>query len=151
MKRIGAIGALVFVLALAGCGAQNAVTVNRDITTGIADAGSVAGNAEQLYQAGSIKQTAGNRQLINGLGNAYNVARESWIVVLNAEAAYNTAQTTQITACVPGAAAATCSSATAAATTARTQLTAAQVDMNAKVTAMAQQTAAVQALAPASK
>lgn len=146
MKRIGAIGALVFVLALAGCGAQNAVTVNRDITTGIADAGSVAGNAEQLYQAGSIKQTAGNRQLINGLGNAYNVARESWIVVLNAEAAYNAAQTTQITACVPGAAAATCSSATAAATTARTQLTAAQVDMNAKVTAMAQQTAAVQAM-----
>jgi hypothetical protein len=149
MKRINA-AVLVFVLALGGCmGSARAPILNRDITTGIADAGSVANNAEKLYEAGSIKQTAGNRQLINGLGNAYNLAKASWLAVLNAEAAYNGAQTNQITACAPAAPPTGCTTATAAATAARVQLSTAQIDMNTKVAAMASQTAAVQALASA--
>lgn len=146
MKRRISAG-LILVLMLAGCAMQQPGAVNRDITTGIADAGSVANNAEQLYQAGKIPQNTGNRNMINGLGNAYNTARAAWTAVLNAESVYNAAQTRQITACAPGAVATGCTDATSAAATARTQLTTAQVDMNAKVSAMASQTSAVQSLA----
>ena len=152
-RSIAAILCLAFLLH--GCAAATPAVVNRDITTGIADAGTVAIQAEQMYQAKQIPQTTANRNAINALGAAYSDAKDSYGVFLTAEAVYNGAVSVQLAACSPAAAGtnlqvngqpATCPAATASVGTARTQLTAAQTAYNAKITTLGTQTTAVQAL-----
>ncbi len=167
MKKYGSRGFAILVIALMivlgaaclsvlqGCSALKAVSsapANETITEVIADAGTVAITAQQMYVAGSIPQTAAVRTAINDLGNAYNAAKSAYQVVLTAEIAYNAAATAQLSACTPpagalaGATAAACTTATANATSAQTQMSAAQAQLSTQVSALVSKTTAVKAI-----
>jgi hypothetical protein len=159
-KIIAKHGAILLVLAgalaLGGCAvlqkAQSA-PVNKTITEVIADAGAVANSAEQMYNAGTIPQTAGARTAINDLGNAYNLAKDAWVMVLKAESAYNAAVAAQLSACAPtssGAANTTgCTAATTNAKTAKTNSDAKTVALQTQVSVLVAKTSNVKALAGA--
>lgn len=157
------VAGLLGVAMFAGCGAQKPVTVgtvNKDITLGIAEASTVATTAEAEYQQGVIPQTAATRKAINDLGAAYNVARASWIAVLNAESKARAATNAQLAACTPAAAPPaasgaplpvaqprpTCPAATASAQQAATTLTDVQAKLNTALATMGTQTTAVKAI-----
>ena len=146
-----------------GCAAMKsptAASVNQSITTAIADAGTVATQAEQEYQAGQLPQTAAIRTAINDLGTAYNDAKSAYILELQATAAYQGAQMQQITACAPPAPAGSaptpaagqtpspeCQTLTVAANARKVAADNAQAQLSEKVSAMVTKTSAVKALA----
>jgi hypothetical protein len=160
---LGIAALLALAILFSGCAGQKPVTVgtvNKDITLGIAEAGTVARTAETEYQQKIIPQTAANRTLINNLGAAYNTAKRAWLVVLNAESQARAATNAQLTACTPPAATflaagapiatvqttATCSDATAAAQQANTAIATAQGQLNSAIATMSSQTTAVKAI-----
>lgn len=137
-----------------GCSALKTATsapVNETITEVIADAGTVAIQAEQMYTAGSIPQTVADRTAINDLGTAYNDAKAAYSAVLTAEAAYNAAQTAQVTACAPPSTstqsnAAACTTATQSAAGTQATLTTAQAALSTQVSALVTKTSAVKTI-----
>jgi hypothetical protein len=151
-----ALSSIVFLLIfMHGCAAMKsptAATVNQSITIAIADAGAAAIQAEAEYNAGTIPQTATSRKIINTLGNDYNDAKAAWIVYLQAVATVQAAQSQQITACAPPPAGTTppasngCAAATTAASAAQANVTAAQVALDNKVSALTVDTNAVKAI-----
>jgi hypothetical protein len=158
-RKMSLLSAVLCGLLLYGCAAATTTSVNRDITTGIADAGVTAITAEQEYQAGTIPQTPTARTVINDLGDSYNQAKAAWLLVLNAENAYRTAQNQQIAACTPVTsgsvaanpgsapiATANCTAATKSATAAQAQVTQTQTALNTTVATMSTQTASVKAI-----
>ena len=154
-RRAASAGVLAIALATASCASLTPAKVNRDITTGIASAGAAADKAEEMYQTQQIPQTEKNRYAINALGNAYNEAREAWLLVLTAESVYRGSQQIQMSACAPGVkatnmhvngAAATCEGATANVAKAKEVLATQNAALTAKVSAMSSATAAVTAL-----
>jgi ABC-type glycerol-3-phosphate transport system substrate-binding protein len=150
--------ALLLLLAatgLAGCAAQTTATVNRDITTVIAGAGAAANQAETDYQNKVIAQTPAARTAINGLGAAYEKARQAYQVYLQAVAAYQAAEGLQLGACEPqsgtpggpgGGSPASCQQATSRAQTAATQMQNANAGLTTAVSGLSTQIKAVQAL-----
>lgn len=118
-----------FACTIGGCSlvktAQSA-PAQETLTEVIADAGTAALTAEQMYQAGTIPQSAAARTAINDLGNAYNDAKAAYVAVLTAETVYQAAVNSQLQACAPPStgtgptaatgSAATCTNATAHAT-----------------------------------
>jgi hypothetical protein len=152
-----AIAALAASLLFTGCaaGKYNAASANQTVTMVIADAGTVAIQAEQAYQAGTIPQTTAARNTINDLGAAYNAARSVYSSVLAAETAYNAAQVMQVTACQPASTQggvnpdpAKCQAATQAAAAAQVALTTAQTNLTDSLNALAAKTQAVKAISP---
>lgn len=142
----------------AGCAGKKPVTVaqvNKSVTTVIADAGTVAIQSEQAYQAGKIPQTAAARTAINDLGAAYEEAKRVFSMVLLAEGAYNASESTQLQACQPASSQggvvpdpAKCQAATQAAHTAKSSLDTAQANLSASLQALTTKTAAVTSLTP---
>lgn len=98
---------LVLILTLSGCATRNtasaptAASVNKSVTTVIADAGAVANQAKQEYLNGQLPQTKAVRTAINDLGTAYTDASAAYVVELRARAAYQNTLTQQIAACKP--------------------------------------------------
>lgn len=143
-------------LLFCGCGAMKPPkpgSVNQNITVAIADAGTVANQAELMYQAKQIPQTDAVRTAINDLGAAYNEARAAYLVLLTAETVYQATQNQQLIACTPtgdgkapASGPASCSDAAQKAASAKTQLDSAQTALNGKVSAMVTQTSAVKAI-----
>jgi len=138
---------------LGGCAVTNppsAATVHKTVTTVIADAGTVAIQAEQQYQAGTIPQTAEARNAINDLGNAYNQARQVWQQVLSAESAFRDATTAQLQACAPAttspSATAACQSATATANADKVSLDAANASLSTSLNTLTTKTNSVKAI-----
>jgi hypothetical protein len=127
--------------------------VNQTITTAIAEAGTVANQAEQMYTTGQIPQTAAIRTAINDLGNAYNDARAAYGTVLTAEITYQASVNTQLTACAPAASAATgapttispnsCANATTHATAEKVFLDNASATLNGKLSVLTAKVSAV--------
>jgi hypothetical protein len=141
---------MVTIFLVNGCAVLKgtAAPVNETITEVIADADTVAIQAEQMYQAGTIPQTTAARTAINDLGGAYNDAKVAFSLVLTAQAAYNGAQAAQVTACAPPststqANAAECTAATATAAARQATLTAAQSALSTQVSALVTKTTAV--------
>lgn len=161
----------VLILSLSGCAARSAkapttASINQTITTAIADAGAVANQAEQEYQAGQLPQTAVVRTAINDLGTAYNDAKAAYVVELQATAAYEDGQMQQIAACAPAqsglaptpvaatapstpstAPSAKCQSLTVTANARKVAADNAQTQLNQKVSALTAKTSAVKAIA----
>jgi hypothetical protein len=144
------ISALLF----CGCAAMNspkAGSVNQNITVAIADAGTVANQAEQMYQAKQIPQTETVRNAINDLGAAYNEARSAYLVLLTAESVAQGTQNQQLIACAPSRSSTTkgpgsCDDYTQKAAAAQTQLNVSQAALNEKVSAMVNKTNVVKAI-----
>lgn len=148
----------VFALVFAGCAARSVTAgqANQTVTMVIADAGTVAIQAEQDYQSGKIPQTSATRTAINDLGAAYNDAKTVYMALLNAEANYTGNQLAQVTACQPASTQgglvpdpAKCTAATQLATAAKTRVDTAQANLTTSLTALSTKTAAVKAIAPA--
>ena len=153
MALLFTLGVASLAVNLGGCSAitgTKAAPVNQTVTTVIADAGTVAIQAEQMYQAGQIPQTATARTAINDLGAAYNDARAAWLAVLQAESVYRATVNTQLAACAPasatGGGADACKTATAQASTAKVASDTANAALSTKISVMVSKTATVKAI-----
>lgn len=142
---------------LFGCaaGQYTAAKANQTVTTVIADAGTVAIQAEQDYQSGRIPQTSSARTAINDLGDAYNQAKGVYSALLFAEAGYNSSTLAQVTLCQPASTQggvvpdpAKCQGATQTASAAKAAVDAAQLKLSASLDALTAKTTAVKALSP---
>jgi ABC-type Na+ efflux pump permease subunit len=152
------LGCAVVLVALLFCGcaamhSAKAGSVNQNITVAIADAGTVANQAEQMYQTKQIPQTDAVRNSINGLGAAYNESKAAYLVLLTAEAVYQGTQNQQIMACTPTgdgksitSGPGSCADATQKANSAKAQLDSSQSALNGKVSTMVSKTSAVKTI-----
>jgi dihydroxyacetone kinase len=143
------IGLFALAFLAVSCAPKTAATVNRDITTAIAGAGAAASQAEQEYQNKTIAQTPAARNTINNLGAAYEQARIAYLAVLDAEKIYQAAESAQLLSCSPSqtaTSATNCQASTGSVAAAQARLSAAENDLNAKISNLSAQTKAVQSL-----
>jgi hypothetical protein len=153
LRKIFAVLA-VAALSFTGCAPKNlpkAGQANYTITTVIADAGTLAIQAEQQYQAGTIPQNEYTRKVINDLGIAYNDAKAVYSAYLSVYAEYATAQQKQIQACAPAGAGTTqttdnCAAATTSAGVAKTKLDTTQTSLDTSISGLTTKTNAVKAI-----
>lgn len=139
-------------LCVSGCASRNltgAAKAHQQVTLIIADDCMAAVQAKQLYTDGKLPQTDTVRYAINAAGAACETSKTAFSAVLDAEAAYRTAQANQVNACTPAAGAVAppnneaCQSASKITNDAKVKVDAASASLDSAMATLASKTTAL--------